>query len=98
MRTFETPSASNAMPAVMPDGRLAPSVMTEAEFIRWLRLDELGVKNPKKTLDYYKAKGVLRPTHISNRCVYTREEGMEFLRSLTYSGKRGPKLTERSLR
>ena len=75
--------------AYMPDGRPAPSVMTETEFIRWLRLDELGIKNPKKTLDYYKAKGDLRGTHISNRCVYTQEEGLDFLRKLTYSLKRG---------
>jgi len=35
-------------------------------------------------LDYYKAKGELTPTHISNRCVYTREAGLDFLRKLTY--------------
>jgi hypothetical protein len=75
--------------AVMPEGKLAPSVMTESEFIHWLRLDVLGIKNPKKTLDYYKARGVLRGTHISNRCVYTQEEGLDFLRKLTYALKRG---------
>jgi len=74
--------------AVMPDGRPAPSVMTEEEFIRWIRLDTLGIKSPKKTLDYYKARGMLRGTHISNRCVYTQEEGLDFLRKLTYSLKR----------
>ena len=72
----------------MPDGRFAPSVMTEDEFIRWLRLDALGIRNPKRTLDYYKAKGMLRGTHISNRCVYSQEEGLDFLRKLTYSLQR----------
>lgn len=86
---MDVPSASlHHAVAVMPDGRPAPSVMTEDEFIRWLRLDALGIKSPKKTLDYYKAKGMLRGTHISNRCVYTQEEGLDFLRKLTYSLKR----------
>ena len=85
--------ANNPYPAqsvaFMPDGTPAPTVMTESEFIVWLRLDTLGIKHPKKTLDYYKARGMLRGTHISNRCVYTQEEGLDFLRKLTYSLKRG---------
>ena len=74
-------------PIYMPDGKPVPEVMLESELIRFLRLDELGIKNPKNTLRYYRERGVLRATRIGNRNVYTRTGACEFLSVLT--GKNG---------
>lgn len=42
----------------MPDGTPAPAIMTTAELIRFLRLDEIAVKKPEATLDYYRQRGL----------------------------------------
>jgi hypothetical protein len=67
----------------MPDGRPVPAVMLEAELIKLLRLDELGVKNPENTLRYYRETHKLCPTRISGKNVYTVSAVMEFLDRLT---------------
>jgi len=68
---------------LMPDGAPAPAVMLEADLIRFLRLDELGVKNPANTLRYYRERGKLRATRIGNRNCYTIEAALEFLQKMT---------------
>ena len=70
-------------PIYMPDGTPAPAVMLEKDLIRFLRLDEIGVKNPANTLKYYRERGKLKPTCISGRNVYTVEAAMEFLKEMT---------------
>ena len=67
----------------MPDGKPAPSVMLESDLVRFLRLKELGVKNPTNTLKYYRDKGKLKATRIGNRNCYTISSAMEFLEALT---------------
>ena len=67
----------------MPDGKPVPEVMLESELIRFLRLKELGIKNPTNTLKYYRDKGRLKPTRIGNRIAYTRTSALEFLQNLT---------------
>jgi hypothetical protein len=68
---------------LMPDGKPAPTVMLEADLIRFLRLNELGVKNPANTLRYYRERGKLRATKIGNRNCYTIEAALEFLKEMT---------------
>ena len=58
-------------------------VMLEADLIRFLRLNELGVKNPKNCLRYYRERGKLRATKISNRNCYTIEAALDFLEHMT---------------
>jgi len=68
---------------LMPDGTPVPSVMLEADLIRFLRLNELGVKNPGNTLRYYRERGKLRATKIGNRNCYTVQAALDFLEKMT---------------
>jgi len=81
-------------PAVLPDGEggftPCPELLTEAEAIRYLRLDTLGVRDPRKTLQYYRERGLIKPARISNVNRYRRIEldrFMETLTNLTYERK-----------
>lgn len=71
----------------MPDGngglQPVPEVLLESELVRFLRLRELGVRNPKNTLRYYREIGALKPTKIGNRNCYTVQAAIEFLEKLT---------------
>jgi len=67
----------------MPNGKPCPEVMLESELIEFLRLKELGIKNPANTLRYYRERGKLRATNIGNFNVYTRTSAYEFLQELT---------------
>ena len=49
-----------------------PTLLTEEEAIRYLRLDTLGRKDPSKTLQYYRERGLIKATRISNVNFYTR--------------------------
>ena len=60
-----------------------PLVILENELIKILRLTELGVKNPKRTLKHYRDKGTLKPTQLSGYNVYTRESINDFLKAQT---------------
>lgn len=79
--TFLTPYA------VLPDGAggwtPCPTLLTEAEAIRYLRLDLLGRKGPNKTLQYYRERGLIKATRISNVNMYLRESLDEFLATMT---------------
>lgn len=66
-------------PLFMPDGRPAPSVMTEAEAIRLLRIDVDGPKKPELTLRHYREKGKLKARRIGRHLRYTGKEIMKFL-------------------
>ena len=68
---------------LMPDGTPAPAVMLEADLIRFLRLEELGVKNPANTLRYYREIGKLAATRIGNRNCYTVQAALDFLEEMT---------------
>jgi len=74
-------------PAVIPDGNggylPCPELLTEAEAIRYLRLDTLELRNPSDTLRYYRNKHLLRATPLSNRLFYTRKALDEFLEKIT---------------
>ena len=65
-------------PAVLPDGNggftPCPELLTEAEAIRYLRLDIKGPSNPSNTLKYYRDQGVLRAIHIGRNLRYPRKE------------------------
>lgn len=84
-----TPSNLPALitPAVLPDGNggftPCPTVLTEPEAIRYLRLDVVGHKSPADTLRYYREKKKLRGTRIGKRLFYTRKSLDEFLEEMT---------------
>lgn len=73
----------------MPDGKPVPTVLLEADVVRFLRLDELGIRNPSNTLKYYREIKALTPTRIGNRNVYTIQAVMEFLKKMTKTEKGG---------
>ena len=68
---------------LMPDGKPAPTVLLEADLIKFLRLTELGIKNPANTLRYYREHGKLQATKIGNRNCYTIQTALEFLKEMT---------------
>jgi hypothetical protein len=76
-----------AMTAILPDidggYELCPPLLTEAQAIRYLRLDTLKVKSPAKTLKYYRAQGYLKATGIGNVNFYTRVSLDDFLALMT---------------
>ena len=67
-----------AHPTVLPDGNggftPCPELLTEAEAIRYLRLDMNGPQNPSGTLKYYRHKGLLRGVRIGRNLRYPRKE------------------------
>ena len=81
--------------AVLPDGNggftECPEVLTEAEAIRYLRLDVEGPEKPGLTLRHYREKGVLRATRVGRRLRYRRVELERFLEQVTaeHNGRDG---------
>lgn len=73
--------------AVLPDGNggygPCPVLLTEEEAVRYLRFDTLGRKDPAKTLQYYRERGLLQATRISNVNFYLRESLDTFLATMT---------------
>ena len=65
----------------MPDGTPAPTVMTELELVRFLRLDEEG-RDPSKarnSIQHYREKRLLRGCRIGRNVRYTLAEVLRFL-------------------
>ncbi len=69
------------------DGGFVPygALLTEAEAIRYLRLDIDGPAKPSLTLRYYREKGLLKGTQVGRRIRYRRIELERFLERLTDS-------------
>lgn len=65
-----------------------PELLTEAEAIRYLRLDTVNIGNPSETLRRYRERGMLRGTQISKRVMYRRVELDRFLERLTEQNPR----------
>ena len=61
---------------------LASPVLTEAEAIRWLRLDANGPKNPRGTLKFYRQAKLLKAVRIGRQWRYTLPELNRFLERL----------------
>ena len=75
------------VPAALPDGNggftPCPELLTEAEAIRYLRLDIDGPAKPENTLRYYREKKKLKGTRIGKKLFYTRKALDEFLEKMT---------------
>ena len=69
-------------PAVMPDGKLAPSLMTEAELILYLRLDKQKA-DAVQTLRYYRELKKLKATKIGKNLLYSRRAADDFIDAMT---------------
>ncbi len=71
----------------LPDGRggmtLCPELLTEAEAIRYLRLDTVAIGDPTETLRRYRERRLLRATQVSRRLFYRRIELDRFLERQT---------------
>jgi len=56
-----------------------PPVMTPAEVVRLLRIDQTGTKDPIRTLDYYRKRGLLRAIQVGRSLCYRLEDVLDFL-------------------
>jgi len=65
-----------------------PELLTEAEAIRYLRLDTIKIKDPSETLRSYRKRRLLRGTQVSKRVFYRRTELDAFLEHLTEANPR----------
>lgn len=65
-----------------------PDLLTVQEAIRYLRLDQIRIKNPKGTLEYYRKQGILKATQVSKCVFYLRPNLDAFLQTLTQSNSR----------
>jgi len=76
-----------AASSVLSDGNggfaPCPELLTEAEAIRYLRLDIDGPAKPENTLRYYREKKKLKGTQIGKKLFYTRKALDEFLEKMT---------------
>jgi hypothetical protein len=66
-----------------PDGTPVPDVLTEEEAIKFLRLDEGETKHPEASLEYYRLKGLLKPTRIGKSLRYLKSELFNFIETQT---------------
>ena len=67
---------------------LCPELLTEAEAVRYLRLDETNIKDPGRTLRYYREQGQLKATQVGRPLRYRRIELDNLLARLTDSNPR----------
>jgi hypothetical protein len=58
---------------------ICPDLLTEAEAIRFLRLDVDGPAHPKQTLAYYRERGFLKAVKVGRRLRYPKKELLKFL-------------------
>ena len=72
-----------AAESVFPDGRRCPDLMTEAEAIKYLRLDTVGHRHPERTLKHYRDRKLLRPTRVGKKLFYSRWELETFIKKVT---------------
>jgi hypothetical protein len=61
--------------------RPAPPILTAEEAIILLRIDETHVKNPEKTLDYYRNAQALPGRLIGRQVVYLTDELLDWVRN-----------------
>ncbi len=75
----------------MPDGaggwQPVPSMLTQAEAIRYLRLDAIDVKTPMQTLGYYRRKG-LKAVQVSKQILYKRADLDDFVNIMSTENPR----------
>jgi len=73
-----------------PNGQYqpCPELLTEAEAIRYLRLDTIGIGDPAATLRRYRENGLLRGTQVSKKIFYRRIELEKFLEKVTEDNPR----------
>ena len=64
---------------LMPNGKPAPTVLTEAQAIEFLRLNETS-RSPARTLQYWRSSGKIRSAKISRAHTYHLEDLIAFLR------------------
>ena len=65
-----------------------PEYLTADEAVCYLRLDKMGIKNPKVTLGEWRMRGVLGGCRVSREFVYPRKELDAFMDQLL-EGPRG---------
>ena len=92
MKTTDNNNLVFSTPVVLPDGNGAftpcPELLTEAEAIRFLRIDTVKIKNPAATLRRYREAGILRGVQISKKVFYSHKELVLFIEQLTEKNPR----------
>jgi Helix-turn-helix domain len=68
--------------------QLCPELLTEAEAVRYLRLDEIDVAHPEETLRRYRKLGHIRGTQVGKCVRYRRKELEAFLERITETNPR----------
>jgi hypothetical protein len=68
--------------------RPAPTILSAEEAVILLRIDTSGVKNPEKTLEYYRRSMNLPGRLVGRNIVYLLDELLEWVRN---TAKDGPK-------
>lgn len=58
-----------------------PELLTSEEAVRFLRLDETGVKNPSETLRYYREQGQIQAVRMGRCVMYRKAELIRFIES-----------------
>ncbi|MCQ3920634.1 MAG: hypothetical protein DPW13_06720 [Planctomycetes bacterium] len=89
--SVEMTEPANGHP-VLPDGNggfmPCPSLLSEEEAIRYLRLDATSVRDPRQSLRYYRQRGLLKATRVGRCLRYRRVELDRFLERLTETRNR----------
>ena len=80
------PTGASILPGDPPQP--CPELLTEAEAVRYLRLDQIDIEDPASTLRYYRKKGLLRATQVGKCVRYRRVELERLLECVTQTNPR----------
>ena len=80
------PAGGSILPGNPPQA--CPDLLTEDEAVRYLRLDDTAVGDPRRTLRYYRERALLRATQVGRKIRYRRVELERLLDRLTETNPR----------
>jgi len=89
MPTEATAQVTHWLPTVPP--RPAPPILSAEEAVVLLRIDKSGVKNPEKTLEYYRREFGLPARLVGRNMVYLLDELLDWVRTVAKEGVKSPK-------
>ncbi len=65
----------------------SPQLLTKAEAVQYLQLDESGVRNPGRTLDRYRTQGQINGVRIGRSYLYRKNDLDAFIVSQKTGGQ-----------
>ena len=81
--TATKPVSFSVLPKANGQWQPCPDLMTAEEAVIYLRLDINGRKDPLKTLEYYRGRGLLKATQVGKYLRYRLEDLKEFLKVMS---------------